>query len=249
MALQKTSAFVIKNMDWSDTSKITTLFTREFGKMNVIAKGARRASSRYRGLLETLNLVEVFIYLSPRRELQTLGDITLEKSYDAIRGNIVKTGYALSVLELVNSFFGTNNPDSIFFDFIDRLFSSLEITEREEEVFWYFLLKFASYLGFKPEFLSCRKCGKKVTGEIQNFSLQEGSVVCDPCLHPDGNHLKISKPDADYLFRVQSTNYNDLASLGEIKDRKLNFTDFLVHYIQYHTGQKIELNGLKLIRD
>jgi len=247
MALQKTSAIVIKNMDWSDTSKITTLFTREFGKMNVIAKGARRSSSPYRGLLESLNLIEVFIYFSPKRDLQTLGDITLENSFPAIRGNIEKTGYALGILELVNSFFGNSNPDSIFFDFTEHIFCELEITHKEEEIFWYYLLKLASYLGFKPEFILCRKCGGKVTDDVKNFSLQEGSVVCNSCARPDANQIKILKSDSEYLFRIQTTNYKEISSLGRLKNRHLNFTDFLIYYIQYHTGQKIELSGLKLI--
>jgi DNA repair protein RecO (recombination protein O) len=217
--------------------------------MNVVAKGARRASSRYRGVLETLNRIEVFIYLSSRRDLQTLGDSTLEKSYDAIRGNMVKTSYALSVLELVNSFFGPHNPDIIFFDFIGRLFDGLENTEREEEIFWYFLLKLASYLGFRPEFLTCRKCGKPVTGEGKVFSLQEGSVVCPDCLPPDGNPLSLARADAEYLSRLQSTHSNKVAAIEKFKGRNFKYTDFLIHYIQYHTGQKIELNGLKLIRD
>jgi DNA repair protein RecO (recombination protein O) len=246
MSLQKTSALVLKSIDWKDSSKITTLFTRELGKLNVIAKGAKKSGSRYRGLLESLNLIEAFIYLSPSRELQTLGDISLEYSFNTMRRDLLKTGYAFGVLELLDSFFAYSNPDSTFFDFNKRMLQALEDSDNEQVIFWYYLLKLASYLGFKPEFTLCRKCGEQVSGDEIHFSMNEGSVICKSCLPAGENGLKISKADLKILARIQQTKHTSIARLGLILNQKLNITDFLLQYIQFHTGQKLILNGLKL---
>ncbi|MFN5395348.1 MAG: DNA repair protein RecO, partial [Planctomycetota bacterium] len=45
MSLEKTDAIVLKTVEWSETSLVVTLFTKDFGKISAIAKGARRLKS------------------------------------------------------------------------------------------------------------------------------------------------------------------------------------------------------------
>jgi DNA repair protein RecO (recombination protein O) len=247
MAVQKTYAFVLRSIDWKETSKITGLFTRDFGKVNVIAKGARRSNSRYRGLLESLNLIEVVIYFSPKRDLQTLGDISLDSSFNRIRGDLQKTGYALGILELVDIFFPYGNPDTAFFDFCKNIFYTLEVSSDDLVIFWYFLLKIASYLGFKPEFTICRKCSNSAVNHETYFSMSEGSVICAHCIKTGENLIKLSKVDIDNLLYIQNFSYKNLSAIRAIAPAQMNYTNFLLHYIQFHTDQKLELRGLKLL--
>jgi DNA repair protein RecO (recombination protein O) len=248
MSLQKTSALVIKSIDWRDSSKITTLFTRELGKVNVIAKGAKRAKSPYQGLLESMNLIDAVIYSSPRRELQNLGEVSLESSFNAIRKSLQKTGYALSILELLECYFRHSNPDGVFFDFSKQIFFTLDGYDNEQVIFCYFLLKLASYLGFKPEFLICRCCGQQVESREATFSLAEGSVVCDRCRHVSDPVLTLAREDLQMLAAMQQAHYKKLGTFRFLLSRSLNLTDVLLHYIQFHTGQIPELSGLKLLK-
>jgi DNA repair protein RecO (recombination protein O) len=247
MSIQKTSALVLKSINWKDSSKITTLFTRELGKMDVIAKGAKKAGSRYRGLLESLNSLEVLIYFSANRELQTLGDVSLENSFTRLRGDLTKTGYALSILELVDAFFAYNNPDITFFDFSKQILYTLEESDNEQMIFWYYLLKLASYLGFKPDFTICRKCGRRVLGDKVIFSLSEGSVLCPDCIPPGDNQSAMAKTEAEVLAGLQQMKHTKISSFKTVLSRPSNFTDFLVRYLEFHTGQKLALSSLKLL--
>ncbi len=45
MAAEKATALVLRTTDWSETSRIATLWTREFGKIRALAKGGRRLKS------------------------------------------------------------------------------------------------------------------------------------------------------------------------------------------------------------
>jgi len=47
MAAEKAQALVLRTTDWSETSRIATLWTREFGKVRVLAKGGRRLKSNF----------------------------------------------------------------------------------------------------------------------------------------------------------------------------------------------------------
>ncbi len=56
MSIVKTEAFVLRSFRYGETSKIVTLFTRDFGKMNAIVKGARNYKSKICGTLESYEL-------------------------------------------------------------------------------------------------------------------------------------------------------------------------------------------------
>jgi hypothetical protein len=76
--------------------------------------------------------------------------------------------------------------------------------------------------------------------------MNEGSVICRSCLPEGENSIKITKADLKILARIQQTRHTSIARLGFTSNQRLNFTDFLLQYIQFHTGQKLVLNGLKL---
>src|SRR5258707_12080117 len=60
---EKATALVVRGSDWSETSRITTLFTREFGKVRALAKGGRRLKSSFEIAFDLLTVCEiVFIH-------------------------------------------------------------------------------------------------------------------------------------------------------------------------------------------
>ena len=121
----KTSAIVLKSIKWKDTSKIITLYTRETGKISVVAKGVRKLKSSYGGVLESINLIEVIIYYSSKRQVQILGAVSLENSFPQIKKDIERTSYAYAILELISILVPIGSADGIFFDFIKTLLEEM----------------------------------------------------------------------------------------------------------------------------
>ena len=72
MSSIKTQALVLNSIKWKDSSRIVTLFTHQQGRIKVIVHGAAREKSRFRGKLETLNLLECLIAYRKSRSLQVL---------------------------------------------------------------------------------------------------------------------------------------------------------------------------------
>ena len=101
MSQIKTSAFVLKSINWKDTSKIVSLYTREIGRVDVIAKGVRRKNHPQTANFEALNYLETIIYFSDKRELQNIGETTLINSFHKIRTDLEKTSVGLAILELI----------------------------------------------------------------------------------------------------------------------------------------------------
>ncbi len=246
MSQIKTEAIVIKSINWSDTSKIVSLYTRENGRVDAVAKGARRKNHQYGNFLESLNHLETIIYISDKRELQNLGNTSLLNSFYKIRQNLDKTAFGLAILELINTFFQQGENDPVFFDFLLTQIQALDQTSQPQVIFWYFILKLASYLGFKPHFNHCKIC-EEIKNEDYYFQISTGSVYCLECIGDTNLFIKIPDQVYQYLNKLQKANYKQIADYPPLLNYKFNSLNFLLDYLRHHTEQKIELASLKLL--
>jgi DNA repair protein RecO (recombination protein O) len=245
MSLLKSYAIVLKSINWRDTSKIITLFTREEGKISVIAKGARQLKSKYQGILESINLLEVVIYVSATRNLQILGQATLENTFKAIRTDYEKTGYAFALLELIDIFFKEGSGDIVFFDFLTTLLSELEKSANPKIIFWYFLIKLSSYLGFRPVFDKCLSCQRTITSEESLFSLREGAIICGNCGSSADSNWTLSDLVRKSLSNMQNLNHKRISAASITIDERFSYTDFLLTYLRFHSDENLDLSSLK----
>ena len=248
MSSVKSSAIVLKSINWRDTSKIVTLFTREEGKLSVIAKGAKQSKSKYRGILESINLLEVVIYMSANRKLQILGETSPEDTFQKIRVDYDKTVYAFALLELTDIFFKEGSRDIIFFDFLKVILSEIGNVSDPRVVFWYFLIKLSSYLGFKPEFNFCSNCNRSLESEEVVFSIQDGAVICTNCGSSPDSGWKLSTSARKSLSELQKLNHKRLSSVTISLDNRFAFTDFLLSYLRFHSDEKLDLSSLKIFK-
>jgi len=72
MNFKENEAIVIKGMKYNETSKIISLFTEEFGKVNFIAKGVRNSKSNQCGVFEEMNHIRIIFNNKTNRSLQVI---------------------------------------------------------------------------------------------------------------------------------------------------------------------------------
>ena len=158
-SIEKSSCIILRSIRWQESSKIVTVYAREWGKTGIIAKGALRPKSVFSGKLESLNLVEAIISHKDSRQLQILTDLQVLHSFSRLRLKPDHLAYSLAILELLDHTLEEHQSDPLFFDFSETMLRRLEITERPEVVFWYYILKLSSFLGFRPQLQTCHFCG------------------------------------------------------------------------------------------
>ncbi|MDI6731083.1 MAG: DNA repair protein RecO [Candidatus Margulisbacteria bacterium] len=100
MASYKTAAVTLKTAPFAESDKMVTLFSREFGKIRVLAKGARRVPSRFGGRVETFTYADYFI--AKGRSLDIVSQCQIIETFQKLRDNEKLTA-GLYVLKLVNS--------------------------------------------------------------------------------------------------------------------------------------------------
>ena len=100
MAAERALAIVVRGTDWSETSRIATLFTREFGKVRALAKGGRRLKSNFDIAFDLLTVCQIMFLKKAHGGLDLLTEARLEEQFPALRQNLsaLYAGYYIAEL-------------------------------------------------------------------------------------------------------------------------------------------------------
>jgi DNA repair protein RecO (recombination protein O) len=236
---------------WSESSKIVELFTPEHGYLKVIAKGAFRPKSDFRGMLESFNYIETVISKRDTRGLQILSSATLLNSFLQIKDDIKKLGIGFSILELIRKFFKSHEPSRSFFNYLVQLFDALDDSNNQniKIYLWHFLLNLSLVLGFEWTFGRCLGCQQTPNTEKIFLDYKNGRVLCNNCRRKTRAefNLIITRETWSSMQKLDSSNVNGLNSLisAEEVTTKIDLTGMLLEHLSYHTEDPIELKALK----
>jgi len=177
-SIVRTEAIVLRSLDYGETSQIVTLFTREKGKLGVMAKGARRPKSSFGATLQPMAYTQVVFYYKPTRTLQTLSESGHVESFHRLRRDLERITAGLRIVELVDALMETEDPQPSVFALLVRALRRLNAVERRATNVWpYVQLQLAQSLGVAPAVDRDRV--EAVTGEKGLLSLVDGGVYPD----------------------------------------------------------------------
>jgi len=208
----RAQAVVLRHKDWGEADRLLTLFTREQGKVRALAKGARKVTSRKAGHLEPFT--QVTLQLAKGRDLLIVTQAETINAFLAIGEDLVKTGYASYVIELLDRF--TYEEESGHPSLFKLLVDTLDRLEKESDA-WvavrYYEMRLLDYTGFRPQLFECANCGREILPEDQFFSFSAGGAICPRCGQGLPNLTKISVETLKYLRHFQRSSYRE-ASRG-----------------------------------
>ncbi len=184
MAAEQALALVVRGSDWSETSRITTLFTREFGKVRALAKGGRRLKSNFECAFDLLTVCRIVFVRKSQGGLDLLTEARLEEQFPILRQSLPRlyTGYYIA--ELLSD--GTQDYDPH-----PRLFESALETLRclgqqlhPQDAATGFELVWLYELGYSPRLDACATCGGELFPNGMTraaFSPAAGGTLCPLC--------------------------------------------------------------------
>lgn len=194
----KAHAIVLKRIAIGETDKVVTLFSREWGKVRAIAKGARRPTSRLAGA------TELFIYsrcvLAVGQNLDVVSQAEVREAYPALRRDLLKIGYAAYVTELTEATTEERQPNPDLFDLLLSALYVIERCDRPDLGARMFELKAWRLLGYEPQLARCARDHTELTGDGLAFSPSQGGAVCRRCAGRTPGALPLS-PGALALMR------------------------------------------------
>src|SRR5437773_4623124 len=124
MASEKAQALVLRTTDWSETSRIATLWTREFGKVRVLAKGGRRLKSNFENALDLLTLCRIVFLRKSSTSLDLLTEARVEERFPRLRSDLPALYAAYYIAELLADWTEDYDPHP---DLFDEALATLEV--------------------------------------------------------------------------------------------------------------------------
>src|SRR5207244_7751092 len=115
MPAEKATALVLRTSDWSETSRIATLWTREFGKVRVLAKGGRRLRSNFETALDLLTVCSIVLLRKSSGSLDLLTEARVLQRFPRLRTDLpaLYAGYYLA--ELLADWTADYDPHPVLF--------------------------------------------------------------------------------------------------------------------------------------
>ncbi len=195
MSTEKAVGLIIRTTDWSETSRIATFFTREFGKVRVLAKGGRRIKSNFEVALDLLGVCSIVWLRKPQGGLEILTEARSEERFNGLRNNLPNLYAAYYLAELVNEGLQDYDPHP---ELYERTLEGLRLLDQKNDpvavVCWFELLWLAE-IGYRPRLNECCGCGEKIQPSAGlHFSPLGGGVVCEKCA-PETKDKKTLSPD------------------------------------------------------
>lgn len=182
----RTQGLILKKRDSGESDRIFTVFTRDYGRLELLAKAERKIKSKLRGGLEIFYLSEVEFIQGKTHK--TLTDATLINSFDNLRKDLglLRTAQRIATAadRMIKGQEADENIWQLFSEVFDKLNDYIPKAKPYALIYYYFLWNLLSFLGYQPELYSCSLCQKKITPEKIYFSAKEGGLICENCQEP-----------------------------------------------------------------
>lgn len=222
MSAEKTEALVIRQTDYSESSRIVVLYTRDFGKISTIAKGGRRLKGPFDAALDLLARSRIVFLRKSSGSLDILTESKLISRFIPPKNDLrcLYGGYYLA--ELLNALTEEYSPDVPLFDAAVVALESLMTGEQTNETILRFEFTLLRELGHLPAFdecIACRAPLSEQTGPL-SFWVSQGGLLCPNCRKAE--------------YAKNSIHPGTLAVLHQLSDPETSETDTITVSPQQH---------------
>src|SRR5437870_7233004 len=181
----KTESVVLRSIRYGEADRILHLYTPARGRVGAIAKGVRRARSRFGGRLEPFFRLRIELH-EGRGELLTVTGAQTVDAHTRLRGDAHALDAAARACDAVSRLFETPEPHPEVFNLLCRALSLLDeqagvsapVASRHASALA-FRLKLLLAAGLAPQLSGCASCGERE--HLAGFSGAAGGVVCEAC--------------------------------------------------------------------
>lgn len=229
MKIEKVTGIVLSDTNYSESSKILNVLTKEHGKIGIISKGCRNLKSSLRSVSSKLTYGYFNIYYK-KEGLSVLISVDIINDFSNIKQDLFKIGYATFLSDLTNQVLKESSSNEIFDLFINGLikinddFDPMIIANIIE-------LKYLNYLGVMPILDCCSVCGsnKKIV-TVSSFS---GGYLCVNCYK---NEYIVDEKTVKLLRMFNYVDISKIKELNILPKNKNEINRFLENYYDRYTG-------------
>ena len=192
MPAEKTDAIVIRLADFSESSKVVTLFTRDFGKVAALAKGAKRLKSRFEAALDLLTECRIVFLRKATSGLDLVTEAQLISRFRPTGGDLARLYSGYYIAELLDGLTQEYDPHPQLYDAASGTLQSLSGDGDPRLTLLRFELELLREIGHLPDFEACSLCHEPIEfGQGARFWVSQGGLICPQCGRPEYQHTEV----------------------------------------------------------
>lgn len=242
MAQLKLTAAVLRCVDYGESDRVVTLFTRERGKVSAFARGARASRRRFGGALEPFTMLSAEVRERAGSELLGLDGVSVVRANGGIRGDLARIACAGYAAELARELVRDHEPHGELFDLLDAYFALLDAGPALPDALRAFELGALRAAGLAPRLDACASCGRPAgASERARLDPGAGGLLCEACA-PSASPAAavLSRAAADGLLRLAEGGLGaaDGTVLPGAAGREAR--DALTRFVEFHLGRRLQ---------
>lgn len=213
MATKNVEAIILSRRDYGEADRLLLAFSRSLGKIKIIARGARKIKSKLACTVEPFSVGKYFLAEGKTFYILAGGECNQDNLKISDDIELFKdVSYVTEILDMVTV---ENQPNETIFNLacetIDFLKANAET--KRQIILRVFEFKVLEFSGFKPQYIICADCGKKLQPSEFFYGSFEG-IFCPDCKK---NSQKIDLNTVKILRAFSGGSISDILHIAKIE--------------------------------
>ena len=232
-------AICIRTSDYSETSQVVVLLTRQVGVVRLLAKGSKRPKSSSGGRVDLFAEGQAVFSGTGREALGTLREFAETTSHSPLRADLARLNAGLYMLELCGATLAESDPHPQVFDLLHNALHRLGQADAvPQAVLAYFQWRLARHVGLLGELTACAACGGQVSARGVYFSSSQGGLLCRNCEPAATEKYAVGPAALSALGALAAAEAGKKAQLAERQAAAANA--LLAYHMQYQLGRPLK---------
>ena len=204
-AIYHTTGIVLSSRDHKEADRWYSIFTRDRGKIEVLAKGGHKPLAKLTPHLEMPGVVELMVVNG--RQYDTVAGVERRIGFGNVYGDLTRLLLARHALYLADIGTRPHEADVALYDLLVGWLTTVDMApqvtqERAGFLLGAFSVKLLSLVGYRPEFLRCLVCRDAIAPGAYRWSAVKGGVACAVCVQSDQEQWFAARTISDSALKL-----------------------------------------------
>ncbi len=246
--LVTTEAVVLSTLKYGDTSKIAHIYSKEYGKISIIAKGVRTSKSKLSSFIEPLNYCSVSFYKKNSTNLHLLSQAEFVKNFPYLKNSYQNLFIGFSLLEAIAKTLEDSDANTDIFSLLIKSISLLnEPDVNPYSVFTSFNIHLSKKLGFMLD-LKDFEINEKSNKLNVLFNIENGNVDRKE-EKTSGGSISLNRQLIDKIIKLSKLEIEECAIVEINEDELMRIYELFIRYYSYHLDKTIKFCSLDFIQN
>jgi DNA repair protein RecO (recombination protein O) len=227
----RSEAIVLRRSNFGEADRMLTLYSKEFGKIRALAKGARKPQTRKTGHVELF--MRTNFMFARGKNIDIITQAEMVEAYQQLRTDLVRTTYASYAVELVDLLTVEADQDLRKYNLLADALSWFESAADLMLTARFYELRLLALAGFQPQLFHCVSRGETIEEQDQFFSAEAGGLICPDCRSADPRARTVSAPAVKVLRYLQSRDWETVKVLRLRGQLNGELESLMHHYLSY----------------